>query len=374
MLHHFTLYGGMRPTILVDKAYFVTTMAGWVGVDLFFVLSGFLITGILLDAKGRSGYFRSFYMRRLLRIFPLYYGVLFGCFVVLPHLVSPGSSLLELSNEQDWYWSYLLNWHIAFNGWPPLSALGHFWSLAVEEQFYLIWPVIIVLVRRRTLAYICLALIIGSFSLRVGLIWSGNSLAAYVLTLARMDTLAVGALLAVAMRDPRAVTWLSQWMWMAAAISALILSVIIVWHGKWFGHDSVIATIGYTLQAWFFGAILSIAILSPPQHLLSKGFASPILVFFGHYSYGLYVFHHLIVFGMRHKGFTIELFPRYMDSQLPGLLLYIIVATAVSLCLALLSWHLYEAQFLKLKRFFPYSHSMDTSKTGSWALDFSPKA
>ncbi len=119
--------------------------AGWTGVDLFFVLSGFLITGILLDSRGQPGYFRSFFARRSLRIFPLYFTALWVTFVGVPwlaHFWSPAAPVAQrvavLSQDQVWFWTYMQNWMFAFRGiWPDVNYLNHFWSLAVEEQFYL---------------------------------------------------------------------------------------------------------------------------------------------------------------------------------------------------------------------------------------------
>jgi peptidoglycan/LPS O-acetylase OafA/YrhL len=115
------------------------------GVDLFFVLSGFLITGILLSTKDASprNYFWSFYARRILRIFPLYILAVAGFFYgLLPYLHSRGELLNVSRSEQFWFWTYLMNWRDAA-GFRIINALGHFWSLGVEEQFYLIWPAVI---------------------------------------------------------------------------------------------------------------------------------------------------------------------------------------------------------------------------------------
>ncbi len=139
MMHHFTVYGGMASTNALDRAFRTLTLPGWVGVDLFFVLSGFLITGILYDAKEKRHYFRTFYMRRVLHIFPLYYVVLVIVFLIAPRLFTADAALQSFTGEQWWYWTYLSNVSTALSGWHEYLAFGHFWSLAVEEQFYLLW-------------------------------------------------------------------------------------------------------------------------------------------------------------------------------------------------------------------------------------------
>src|SRR5207244_13039880 len=112
---------------------------GIVGVDLFFVLSGFLITGLLLDSKGAPGYFRNFYARRTLRIFPLYYAVLALLFLVLPLLVALPPPLEDARTHQVWLWTYTANFYIAAKAsWWALTYVSHFWSLAIEEHFYLL--------------------------------------------------------------------------------------------------------------------------------------------------------------------------------------------------------------------------------------------
>src|SRR4051812_8053988 len=142
------------------------TGAGWCGVDLFFVLSGFLITGILYDAKGTPGGLRNFYARRVLRIFPLYYATLIVLFVILPLLApGPNPGLDKVALHQGWLWLYLSNFAAVFIGDHTFAAglvqAGHFWSLAIEEQFYLVWPLIVLTLRRETLINICVAVIVG---------------------------------------------------------------------------------------------------------------------------------------------------------------------------------------------------------------------
>ena len=228
LAHHFTYYGGFRPRLLVDKLFYLATMAGWSGVDLFFVLSGFLITGILYDTKGTECYFRNFYIRRCLRIFPLYYGVLVLSFVVFPRVVisEPSSaSSQSLLADQSWYWTYLINVKIALEGWPKVNFIAHFWSLAVEEQFYFVWPLLVFLWRRETLVKVCVACVVVALGLRIGFAFIGQDLPAYVLLPSRMDALAIGGLLALLARDPRG---LSVWRRSACVVGVVAGSVLVV--------------------------------------------------------------------------------------------------------------------------------------------------
>src|SRR5689334_7899911 len=116
---------------------------GWTGVDLFFVLSGFLITRILLHSREADNYFSSFYARRFLRICPIYYVSLFVLFVIVPLILRTESAQMPSLQERLWYFAYFQNWINVFGrmAWPIF--LTHYWSLGVEEQFYLIWPLVI---------------------------------------------------------------------------------------------------------------------------------------------------------------------------------------------------------------------------------------
>ena len=146
MSFHFWIVGiagGSRPW---ERVYGDVAGMGWIGVDLFFVLSGFLITGILYDSRNAIHYFRVFYGRRTLRIFPLYYGAL-ACFFligpfVLAHLhVSTLAGMQSAAAAKFFSWTYLLNWYEGSMGWDAVAhPLQHFWSLGIEEQFYLLCP------------------------------------------------------------------------------------------------------------------------------------------------------------------------------------------------------------------------------------------
>ncbi|MBV8281847.1 MAG: acyltransferase, partial [Candidatus Eremiobacteraeota bacterium] len=149
LLVHF-LADLLPTTNSVEHAIVYVAGYGTYGVDLFFILSGFLITGILYDASDKTFYFYNFYMRRFLRIFPLYYGVLALLFFVAPLIPRlQGATLNHLVGRQGWAWLYGVNIYTAIQGEWNLSFINHFWSLAVEEQFYLFWPMVVYLLARR---------------------------------------------------------------------------------------------------------------------------------------------------------------------------------------------------------------------------------
>ena len=176
ILFHHTL---MRPETLFDRVYVNLARLGWSGVDLFFVLSGFLITGLLVDAKGGPHYYRNFYVRRTLRIFPLYYAFLFFTLRVAPWLW-PDTELAAMARQsmagrsEAWYWLYGSNVLFAQDqnfGHPNLAVT---WSLAIEEQFYLVWPLVVALTSRRTLIWTCGGLIVA-FASRTALVLGGRA-------------------------------------------------------------------------------------------------------------------------------------------------------------------------------------------------------
>jgi len=339
--------------------------AGWVGVDLFFVLSGFLITSILYDAKRTVGFFRNFYMRRVLRIFPLYYGVLFVAFVAVP-LVRPITSATyqSLASHQFWLWAYLTNYVQPPGGpdWvrreyvePGWSLFTHFWSLAVEEQFYLVWPAIVFFLNRRILMAICGVLMAAALAIRVGRVVAHADLQlSYYYTFCRMDALAAGALLALASRGARGMHGLmkpAKWIGLAAGAGLLGL---FVWKGESFSFkDPMVNTAGFSLLAWFFACVLLWAVVTPAASVPGRFFNFSWLKFLGKYSYGLYVLH-----GLLHPALDaylpIDRLSRVLHSPVLGAAAHLFLAAGISLLAAVASWHLYEKHFLKLKRFFEY--------------------
>ena len=352
MIFHFSMYGhGLMPSALViDRLYYRLASAGWIGVDLFFVLSGFLITGILHDARQGPHYFRNFYARRTLRIFPLYYGVLLLFLVVLPWLLPEHGAWQGLDRDAAWYWTYLFNVRVAYQGWPDVPALGHFWSLAVEEQFYLVWPCIVLGLSSAHLRLFCLACVGAALTLRLGLVGTGHGVAAFVLMPARMDALAAGGYLAMAVRAPGGIDRMARVAVPAAAGLGVALAALFAWRRGLAVQDPVVATVGHTLLACWFGTVLALA-ATPGS--AARVLGSPVLRFFGRYSYGLYVFHAPLLF-LAPGVIPLDLVPTVMGSQLIRQLVFMAIATGASVLLALASWHGFEKHFLKAKALFPY--------------------
>ena len=203
-------------------------------MDLFFVLSGFLITGILLDSREAKNYFSGFYARRVLRIFPLYYLVLIGIIVASHILTSIHAqqapviaSLVPLPEDRWVYFCFLTNWTGLWKAhWDTgfASILAHFWTLAIEEQFYFFWPFIVWVVRPRAIPWI--AGIVAAFSAIVRFAWVAHagvqmvppqSIEIQLATICRLDGLFIGALCAYFFRDPKLMLRIHRWLpWIAS--------------------------------------------------------------------------------------------------------------------------------------------------------------
>ncbi len=339
----------------VERALLGATGLGWSGVDLFFVLSGFLITGILLDAKGTPGYFRAFYLRRALRIFPLYYAYLAVLFWVIPRVV-PAAVLDVKPGSQGWLWSYLGNVLFARErGFGASPYAGHFWSLAVEEQFYLAWPFLVWLLTPRRLAAVSLALVGGAFAIRLGIHHtSWNAAAAYVLTPCRADALSIGALVAIGIRQETGLARLRSVAPWTLATCAAAVAAIWVARGAFFGGDPAVQVWGFTPLAVGYGAVLVLALSAPAGSALARGLSARWLRGAGRYSYGLYVLHYPVFLALEGAGLGPAALARTLGSRLGGILSFAALAGAASIAAALASWHLLERHFLRMKDLFPY--------------------
>ncbi len=356
MAYHFMGYSTARGWPL--QCFFAFNRSGWIGVDLFFVLSGFLITRILLDVLGSPHYFRDFYARRTLRIFPLYYltlAVIFALVKWVPALHSQAAAVV--ADKQAWLWLYGTNIRNAcYNqltfagGWVELN---HLWSLAVEEQFYLFWAPVVLLCGTRRLPWVCLAAAAGALALRIAAYLTGQSdLVAYMLTPCRMDTLALGALLAALHRLVPLQTITRP----AQIIATVGFSILFAWAIKQHGlnhADPVIWTIGFTLIALVCAAILHLVVVANQAGWVSSTLRTPLLASIGKYSYAIYIFHWALA-----PGLFAHLLPEaWFFSHLryvPGLLVRFVLVTSITYAFAWLSWNLIEKQFLKLKVFFDY--------------------
>lgn len=331
---------------------------GALGVDLFFALSGFLITGILLDYKDQPQSLLKFYARRTLRIFPLYYGTLIILFLILPHIVTLDEGAKTLAKHQIWAWFYLVNWPTL--GWfwddSSLFSIGHFWSLCVEEHFYLFWPLVVYALRPKNLAKACLLVVVVSFLARLATLFPTAPIPIVFTwnTLQRMDGLALGALLALSLRHP---AWgrhlLQSSSYPKALIFFSIASLIFIMMPRTF-HVPLMDVFSGTIFAVLFTLVVLGALRSPVSAPANRFLSSAFLTTFGKYSYGLYVIHGVLRPGMQ-RLFDLHALPSFFGSPVFYQLSYYVATIGSSFALAYLSYHLFEKRFLAMKILFSYS-------------------
>jgi peptidoglycan/LPS O-acetylase OafA/YrhL len=352
LLYHATL----RPSgALADRFFSFWTYSGWFGVDLFFVLSGFLITGILHDSKGSGKYFSTFYFRRFLRIFPAYYATLFVLLIVLPNIPYIQQHYEKLVGGEIWYWLYLSNISLGLERPETPRRLDYFWSLAIEEQFYLVWPLIVLLFGRHRLMAICGGVIAFAIVWRSALVVAGaHPQAVFALTPSRLDALAVGAFIALAARGDVAFQVLLRWAPAVIAGTGIVLLGMAISDGGFNPYAVGMQCVGFTLLAVFFGGVVVLSVAST-RSILVHVLEHSVLRAFGRYSYATYLFHYpMINFFLETRLFSAEQLPTLGGSSLPAQLLFYLITIPTSFLMAWLSWHLFEKHFLALKRYFSY--------------------
>jgi peptidoglycan/LPS O-acetylase OafA/YrhL len=332
--------GDTTPSGPLDGAVVRACNFGMYGVDLFFVLSGFLITGILFDAKDEPDYFRSFYTRRALRIFPLYYAVLAAVFVVLPNL----------REQQVWAWLYGVNVLDAARGVFSFGYLNHFWSLCVEEHFYFFWPLVVWSCSRRTLLRVAAAVVACSLGSRMVLAELGalSPLALYVLTPFRLDSLGLGALLALWVRRPGgldAARDASRWI---VGVTLALFTTSWVYNLTSRTGWAALHELRSTLFSVLFTVLVARA-LGAPGGWLARAMRQGWLRRLGKYSYGLYVFHHFASYYLQRHGIEWKL-ARHIGSHSLAVLVQASAGFAVSLAVAIASFHLFESPVMGLRR------------------------
>jgi peptidoglycan/LPS O-acetylase OafA/YrhL len=319
------------------------------GVDLFFVLSGFLITGILIDARDEPHYFRNFYARRALRLFPIYYLHLAVLALVIPRVYELiHTSIPTYKGDWWWYLLYFGNWKSNWGQSDP--GLAHIWSLAVEEQFYLVWPTIVLLSGPRRLAYVCAALIVQATILRC--VWASDAVPwnqVYRLTITRYDTMAFGALVALALRSERYRPLAVRWARPLAIGGAMAFVGIAMVAGGVEWERVAIQTFGTTAASvTFTGLVILAATGTAPR--LNRILLRPMLLRYGKYSYFIYLVHGMVLVHVGWVGAAVM--KRAPLFSLPLKLLFFVLGNALVFYLATLSWRYIEAPLLTLKRRF----------------------
>jgi peptidoglycan/LPS O-acetylase OafA/YrhL len=340
-LYHYA--GGAQSSNLILRVLGTCNHANWFGVTLFFLLSGFLISGILWDGRAQPDWWRRFYWRRTLRIFPLYFAALL--------LVLCSAALVHRGRDAfDHLWVYALylqnipRFFSAANAVGSPLHLSHLWSLAVEEQFYLLWPFLLIGVRTlRRAKFLCIAVVILSALFRFG-IWEINSVPLdYAGSLpARAGELALGGWLAICFRDPeswRRIQRLAPWAWVAGGLGFLCVAGV--------AHSFSL----YSAGMFLFGlpcvtlALASVLALSLGEGVVMTWFDAAWLRWLGGISYGVYIFHVLLAPVFQWMAALIA--PHATRNQ--SLALTFFIAGGATLALAQISFVYFERPLLDLK-------------------------
>jgi peptidoglycan/LPS O-acetylase OafA/YrhL len=324
---------------------------GLMGVPLFFLLSGFLITGILLDSKKSPKYFSTFYMRRFLRIFPLYYFVLAISFIALPFLIKIDNNGMKIIQQQGWLWTYTSNIYnfICSNSWDGSSNFpwfSHFWSLCVEEHFYIFWPLLVYFTNDKWLPRIMWSIVCIS-ALSVIFVYLNSSLVPILnwSTIKYAGVLSLGGVIAWYHKKGNQINVINHHRFIFYSLGALFILVHFIPRHYKIGYVIILFT-----SVLFFSFLITYSLEN--NKITKFLFNYKPLFFVGKISYGIYVYH-----GLLRPYFIQFIYSRLHDSVQNGIILslaYTIICTLISILIAWISWELIESPILKYKKNFSY--------------------
>jgi peptidoglycan/LPS O-acetylase OafA/YrhL len=355
----FSHWAGYHQDMWKDDVFWFN---GEVGVKMFFIISGFLITGILLDERekstalntNKSTVLKNFYIRRFLRIFPVYYATLFVTFAL-------GHD--DVRQSIKWHLTYLSNVYFALKG-GYLGDVSHFWSLAVEEQFYLVWPLLILfLPKRLMLPFIITAIFIAPvFRFIAEFMLGANDVTVTVLPVSALDCLGSGALLAFLKSkladnmDRRSIFNILKTICIISFVGWMAIRIFKIFPPDLYAYKIFLS------RMLLVPALLGVVWLCVDGigGVTGKILNFPPLVYLGRISYGVYIFHFFI------PGATYWLCYKFdiLIWQEAGMVAFLVLNTIILISLASLSWHVLESPLNSLKKYFPYAQPVIK---GSWS-------
>jgi peptidoglycan/LPS O-acetylase OafA/YrhL len=335
---------------ILGSVIFKISRIGLRGVELFFLLSGFLITNILLESKKSSRYFTTFYARRFLRIFPLYYFVLTICFIILPQITSLDLNANRVIQNQVWLWTYTSNLPSLsasfWNGGSNFPGFGHFWSLCVEEHFYVFWPFLIYFSNEKWLPRLMWSVVLISVFSILFVYLSNNMFPILSWTTIRcMGVLSLGGLIAYYKKNTiiyeKIITVSNK-----TIIPFGILFLIVSFIPRRYELQEILV---YFTAVIFFSELIIVSFEG--NRFASMIFNHKPLFFIGKISYGIYVYHGIFMhIFVKYQG-CIKF---YISNGVIGTIIYTLICTTVSVFIAWVSWIIIEQPILKLKKHFNY--------------------